>query len=75
VIEVRYKIPSSTWPKDKRMKLIGAYEMQSLLQGASAFSLRTFNKAYGWSQAETELFNMRLRRDVRDLRFHAYFEL
>ncbi|KAG0645710.1 Secondary metabolism regulator LAE1 [Hyphodiscus hymeniophilus] len=74
VTEIRYKIPTSPWPKDKRMKLIGAFEMQSLLQGASAFSLRTFGKAYGWSQAETELFLLKMRSDVRDLRFHTYYE-
>lgn len=74
VVETRYKVPTSTWPKDKRMKLIGAFEMQSLLQGASAFSLRTFHKAYGWSQEETELFLMKMRRDTRDLRYHTYYE-
>lgn len=31
-VEVRYKIPTAPWPKDQRMKLIGAFEMQSLLQ-------------------------------------------
>lgn len=75
VKEVRYRVPTSPWPKDKQMKLIGAFEMQSLLQGASAFSLRTFDKAYGWTQTETELFLMKMRNDVRDLRYHTYYEL
>jgi hypothetical protein len=75
VTEFRFKIPTSPWPKDKRMKLIGAFEMQSLLQGASAFSLRTFSRAYGWTQAETETFLMKMRTDVRDLKFHTYYEL
>lgn len=75
VVEVRYKVPTSPWPRNKRMKLIGAFEMQSLLQGASAFSLRTFSKALGWSQQETEVFLMGMRRDCRDLRFHTYYEL
>jgi hypothetical protein len=75
VTEVRYKVPTSPWPKNSRMKLIGAFEMQSLLQGASAFSLRTFSRAYGWSQAETELFLMKMRMDVRNLKYHTYYEL
>jgi len=74
VVEVRYKVPTSPWPKDRRMKLIGAFEMQSLLQGASAFSLRSFSKAYGWTQIETEVFLMALRNDCRDLRYHTYYE-
>lgn len=75
VVEVRFKVPTSPWPEDKRMKLIGAFEMQSLLQGASAFSLRTFSKAYGWTQVQTELFLVAMRKDVRDLRYHTYYEL
>ena len=75
VTEVRYKVPTSPWPKEPRMKLIGAFEMQSLLQGASAFSLRCFSRAYGWSQAETELFLMKMRTDVRNLKYHTYYEL
>ncbi|KAN0115171.1 S-adenosyl-L-methionine-dependent methyltransferase [Hyaloscypha variabilis] len=74
VTEVRYKVPTSPWPKDKRMKLIGAFEMQSLLQGASAFSLRTFSRAYGWTQEETEVFLLRMRTDVRNLKYHTYYE-
>ena len=46
--------------------------MQSLLQGALAFSLRTFGKAYGWSQAETGLFLMKLLRDIVSP-FHGFF--
>jgi len=75
VTEVRYKVPTSPWPKDQRMKLIGAFEMQSLLQGASAFSLRCFSRADGWSQEQTELFLMKMRNDVRNLKYHTYYEL
>ncbi|KAL3418585.1 methyltransferase domain-containing protein [Phlyctema vagabunda] len=74
VVEIRYKIPTAPWAKDPRMKLIGAFEMQSLLQGASAFSLRTFSKAYGWTQVETEAYLMKMRRDCRNLKFHTYYE-
>jgi hypothetical protein len=58
------KIPSSPWPKDQRMKLIGALEMHNLLQGISGMSLRMFNKAYGWSQEEIEHFLMKVRKDT-----------
>lgn len=75
VTEVRYKIPTGPWAKDKTMKLLGAFETQSLLKGASAFSLRSFAKAYGWTQEQTEVFLMDMRRDVRDMRFHTYYEL
>lgn len=75
VIERRFKVPTAPWPKEERMKLIGAFETQSLLEGAQAFSLRVFAKAFGWSQAETETFLVPLRKDVKNLRHHTYYEL
>lgn len=49
------------------MKLAGAFETQSLLEGASAStsasSLHAFSKAAGWSKGETEAFPVALRKD------------
>ncbi|EPE31357.1 S-adenosyl-L-methionine-dependent methyltransferase [Glarea lozoyensis ATCC 20868] len=74
VTEKRMKMPSSPWPKDKRMKLIGAFEMHNLLRGISGMSLRMFNKAYGWSQEQIELFLVKVRQDIAHLKYHTYFE-
>jgi len=74
VTEQRFKQPSGPWAKDKRMQLIGAFETQNLLQGMSAFGLRMFGKGFGWSRQETEIFLTAFRRDVRDLRYHTYYE-
>ena len=49
VVENIFKIPSSPWPKDKRMKKIGALEMSNLVAGATAFGLRVFSHSYGWT--------------------------
>jgi hypothetical protein len=59
VTEKRMKMPSSPWPKDKRMKLIGAFEMHNL---------RMFNKAYGWSQEQIEMFLVKVRQDTAYLK-------
>ena len=75
VIEKRFSIPTAPWPKDKRMKLIGAFELQNLMQGLSAFALKTFEKAYGWSQDRTELFLMKVRQDMKNLKYHVYHQL
>ncbi|TVY82515.1 Secondary metabolism regulator [Lachnellula suecica] len=68
VVEKRVKVPSSAWPKEKRLKLIGAFEMHNLVRGLSAMSLRMFSKAYGWSQEQVELFLVQTRKDVQNLR-------
>ncbi|KFY02078.1 hypothetical protein V490_00644 [Pseudogymnoascus sp. VKM F-3557] len=75
VVETRYKVPTGPWLLNRRMKLIGAFETQSLLQGPSAFSLMAFSKVFGWTKEETEVFLVVLRRDVKNMRYHAYYEL
>ncbi|XMA16426.1 hypothetical protein WAI453_009217 [Rhynchosporium graminicola] len=74
LVERRYKLPSSPWAREKRMKLIGAFELHNLLRGVSAMSLRMFSKAYGWSQSQIELFLVQARKDMQDRRFHSYYD-
>lgn len=74
VVEVRYKMPSSPWPEDKRMKLIGAFEQHNMLTGMSGMSLRLFSKAFGWSQERTERYLVDVRRDIKNLDYHSYWE-
>lgn len=72
VSENIFKIPSSPWPKDKRLKQIGALEMTNVVEGASAFGLRVFQKAFGWSKEQSELVLMSFRRDVKNRNYHQY---
>jgi ubiquinone/menaquinone biosynthesis C-methylase UbiE len=74
VVEKKFKMPSSPWAKDNRMKLIGAFEMHNLLRGVSGMSLRMFSKAFGWSQDQIELFLVQTRKDVTNIRYHTYYE-
>lgn len=72
VSENIFKIPSSPWPKDKRLKKIGALEMTNVVEGASAFGLRAFAQAFGWSRDETEVQMISFRRDVKNRSYHQY---
>lgn len=68
VTEKRFKMPNSPWPKEKRLKLVGALEMHNLLLGISGMSLRMFNKAYGWSRDQIELFLVQVRKDTPNMK-------
>ncbi|TVY54942.1 Secondary metabolism regulator LAE1 [Lachnellula cervina] len=72
VVEKRFKMPTSAWPKEKRLKLIGAFEMHNLVKGVSAMSLRMFNKAYGWSREQIEMFLTQVRKDTQNVRCKLY---
>lgn len=72
VEEIVFKVPTSEWPKDKRLKKIGALERLNLLEGGEAFLLRGFTKEFGRSRAEMEVMLMRMRKELMANKFHSY---
>lgn len=72
VSEHIFKVPSSPWPKDKRLKQIGALERANVVAGATAFGLRAFEKVFGWTKEQTELAMVNFRRDVQNRHYHQY---
>jgi SAM-dependent methyltransferase len=72
VTEHIFKIPSSPWPKDPRLKKIGALEMTNVIAGSSAFALRLFEKTFGWSREQTEVALIAFKRDVKNRQHHQY---
>jgi len=73
VTEQIVKQPCNPWPKDKRMKLLGAWEMENLLSGLEGMVSRLFQKALGWSQEETTVFLIDVRKDIKNRNIHAYW--
>ena len=72
VSENIFKIPSSPWPKDPRLKRIGALEMMNVIAGATAFGLRAFEQVFGWTKIQTELAVIEFKRDVKNRNYHQY---
>ncbi len=72
ITEHVFKIPSSPWPKDKRLKRIGALEMANVIAGSTAFALRAFEETFGWSKEQTEVAMIAFRRDVKNRSYHQY---
>lgn len=64
VVERRFKMPSAPWPKDKKIKLIGAFEMHNLLKAISGMSLWMFSKGYSQSREQIELFLVQVLKEI-----------
>ncbi|XEV02763.1 hypothetical protein FSHL1_008050 [Fusarium sambucinum] len=73
VTERVFKLPFNPWPKDPRMKLLGAWEMENLLQGLEAMVTRMFQKGLGWTDAEVTVFLAFLRKEIKNPRMHGYW--
>ncbi|KAL2219226.1 S-adenosyl-L-methionine-dependent methyltransferase [Thermoascus aurantiacus ATCC 26904] len=70
-----FKVPVGTWPKDQRLKEIGAFMAMDLIDGVEAWTLVPFTEILGWSRQEVEVLNATVRNDVGRRDIHYLFDL
>lgn len=75
VCETVLKIPTSPWPKDRRLKKVGALELLNLMEGAQGFLLRGYTKEFGKTREELELLLMEMRKELTTQKYHSYVSL
>ncbi|KAI4196717.1 MAG: hypothetical protein LQ350_006363 [Teloschistes chrysophthalmus] len=75
VQEMRYKLPIGPWPKDKFLKTVGSWNLIQIEEGLEAFTLRLFTQVLGWQQEEVQVLLANVRKDLRDPKIHAQFDL
>jgi len=73
VTEKIFKMPTSPWPKDPRLRLVGAFEQDNLVGNLDGISMRVFQKGLGWTADETSVFLAGVRKDIRNRKFHSYY--
>ncbi|KAH0548523.1 hypothetical protein GP486_007934 [Trichoglossum hirsutum] len=69
--EVR-KIPLGTWPRDRLLKRVGAFQKANFLEGLSAISLGPYTRVLGWSKERLEVWLTEVREAIMDPRTHSY---
>ncbi|TLD30007.1 S-adenosyl-L-methionine-dependent methyltransferase [Venturia nashicola] len=67
------KLPIGIWPRDKRLKNIGLFEMVNMQEGLEALSMMPFTRALNWSPERVQLFLVDVRRQTRDRSVHGYY--
>lgn len=70
-----FKVPSSPWAKDKRMKMVGKFEMVNFLEGLEGMCLRLFQKGLGWTPEETHILLAQVRAEIKNKSYHPYYPL
>ena len=70
-----FKIPTSPWPRDRRLKKLGAFELVNVMEGAQAFLLRGYTTRLGRTREELEILLAQMRKELLTLRFHSYVSL
>lgn len=66
----KIRVPLGTWPKDKKMKEVGAFNLVQLKEGLEGFSLVLFTRVLGWSLDEVQILLSKVRKDLSDKNVH-----
>ena len=75
VTSQRFRLPIGPWPRDKHLKTMGSWNLIQVEQGLEAFSLRLFTQMLKWDQKEVEALLADVRKNLRDPKLHAQFDL
>jgi SAM-dependent methyltransferase len=72
VHEHSFKVPTSPWAKDQRLKKIGALELANFQEGARGFMMRGFTQVLGRSKEEAEVLIARARCEAGNRHMHSF---
>ncbi|CAM1510020.1 Fc.00g003550.m01.CDS01 [Cosmosporella sp. VM-42] len=75
VEETLHKWPLNPWPRDPKLKELGAWTFENIMNGMEAFSLALLSRSFGWDKDEIEVFLVDVRKNLKDRRIHAYLPL
>ncbi|KAL4780078.1 S-adenosyl-L-methionine-dependent methyltransferase [Aspergillus varians] len=75
VVEVKYKWPQNSWPKDKFMKSLGEWNMVNTLDGLHGFAARLCTQILGMTTEELEVLLAASRKDIANPRIHSYWSI
>ena len=67
----KVRLPIGIWPKDKKMRDVGAFNLVQLKDGLEGFSLRMFTHYLGWAPNELQVLLGEVRRDLADRKIHS----
>ncbi|KAH7157274.1 S-adenosyl-L-methionine-dependent methyltransferase [Dactylonectria estremocensis] len=73
VVETPLKWPSNTWPAEKRLKEIGAWNHENMSSGLEAFTMAPLTRGHDMTPEEVNLLLVDVRKDLRNKEIHAYW--
>lgn len=72
VKQVFLKSPTNPWPKDKKLKEVGSYQMLGHIEGLEGVSLGLLYRVYDWKPEEVQILMAKLRPEIKDRSIHSY---
>lgn len=75
VEETPFKLPTNPWPKDKRLKQLGALEYTHFRDGIDAYFIRGCVQYLGMERVELELLLAQAKKETQNRSVHSYIRL
>jgi ubiquinone/menaquinone biosynthesis C-methylase UbiE len=75
VVEKVLKIPTNPWPKDPRMKQIGAFELCHFREGIANIFARGYTQILGGDPNYFQVLMANARKEVLNRKMHSYLPL
>lgn len=75
VREMVFKWPLNTWPRDKRYKELGLWSSENTQDALEAIAMAPLTRALKWTVEEVQLLLVGARKDIKDKRIHAYWDM
>lgn len=75
VKEVQYVWPQNPWPKDRKLKELGRWNLVNMLDGLEAYSMAILTRAHGMSPEEVQVFLAQVRNDMKNSKIHSYWPI
>ena len=74
VREQRFKWPLGAWPRDPKLKELGMWVREDMMEILAAVK-RVFTMGLGWGSEEFDIFLERAREDLRNRRVHGWTDM
>lgn len=71
--EKRLKLPIGSWPADKKLQDVGAYNLAATEAGLQGFALYLLTQVHGWTAEEANAYIERMRKELRNRKVHPYY--
>ncbi|KAI1760055.1 S-adenosyl-L-methionine-dependent methyltransferase [Hypoxylon sp. FL1150] len=75
IVELKYAVPTNTWPPGRQSQRIGSLQRTNTLQVIDVFSLGVFSQGLGWSKEALDKLLADVRKDIENTRIHSYSSL
>lgn len=74
VTEQRFKWPLNTWPKDKKLKELGMWVREDMMEILPAVK-KVFIAGHGWTIEEADAFVERAKGDLMNRKVHGWVDM